>query len=72
MDIALPKHDGIFINRAIRKKYPDAIIIALSSFDKAEILEKDPEVFFNAYLKKPLGIEALAECLKPIMLNGGK
>ena len=64
MDISLPVYNGIIVNKQIRIRYPEAIIIALSSFDKREILEKDDTVVFNDFLKKPLEEEELSKCLR--------
>jgi CheY-like chemotaxis protein len=69
MDISLPKRNGISANKAIRKVYRDSRIAALTSFDKAEILEKDDSVIFDAYLKKPLDREELLECMNFIAIK---
>jgi signal transduction histidine kinase/ActR/RegA family two-component response regulator len=69
MDIDLPKRNGIEANKAIRKVYADARIVALSSFDKAEIREKDADVVFDGYLKKPLDAEELAELLQFVAIK---
>jgi signal transduction histidine kinase/CheY-like chemotaxis protein len=69
MDISLPKCDGITANKAIREVYRDARIVALTSFDKAEILDKDAGVIFDGYLKKPLDPEELIEIMQFVAIK---
>ncbi|MCW3788896.1 transporter substrate-binding domain-containing protein [Plebeiibacterium sediminum] len=64
LDINLPRKNGIEVNREIRRKYPSSFIIALSSYDRAEIQDMDRSVVFDDYLKKPLKTEHLLNCLK--------
>lgn len=69
MDIHLPTINGIEANRTIRKKYPDSVIIALSSYSKTEILQKDRKVHFNDFLSKPLNIYDLMYILKKELID---
>lgn len=68
MDIDLPKINGIEANKAIREKFPRAIIIALSSYDKTEILTKDVSVYFDEYLRKPLNVDNMLYALNKLIL----
>ncbi len=63
LDIDLPGVDGLEVNRNIRKKYPSATILALSSYSRTEILDRDQNILFDAYLKKPLKIDHLLNTL---------
>lgn len=69
MDIHLPGKDGIEANRIIREKYPESIIIALSSYSKTEILQKDRKVHFDDFLSKPLSIYDLMYALKKVFID---
>jgi signal transduction histidine kinase/CheY-like chemotaxis protein len=69
MDIDMPKMDGILANKIIRTKYPNAIIIALSSYGKHEILLKDSNVHFNGFLRKPLDYDNLIYTLKELVID---
>jgi len=64
LDITLPFYNGVVVNRKVRAQYPDARIIALSSYSKLEIQEMDTEVRFDYYLKKPLDQEELTACIR--------
>ncbi|NJO68560.1 MAG: response regulator [Bacteroidetes bacterium] len=69
MDIHLPGKDGIEANRVIREKYPNAVIIAISSYSKTEIQQKNKMVHFNDFLSKPLNISDLLLILKKIFVD---
>lgn len=63
MDINMPNMNGIEAMQAIKQKYPEAYIIALT----ANALKEDKEEYlrqgFDDYLAKPINTEALTEAL---------
>ena len=69
MDIDLPKLNGIEANKIIRNKNPNVIIIALSSYNKSEIMQKDKNVYFDDFLKKPLNFDNMIYTLEKLFVD---
>lgn len=72
MDINMPKEDGLKASREILRKFPDAKIIIISSYD-------DPELIYHAiegtgvinYIVKPVSKEKLQEILEEVVRAQG-
>ena len=71
MDINMPNMNGIEAMQAIKQKYPQAYIIALT----ANALREDKEAYldqgFDDYLSKPIDTQALSEALVRVIRKNG-
>jgi len=76
MDIQMPKMDGLETTRIIRFQYRfeairDIPIIALTAYAMSGDREKFIGAGMNAYVSKPVNIEALEEVIAKVMSRGG-
>ncbi len=54
MDIELPWLNGVEVAKKLRQMNTQAWVIALSSYDKAELISRGEAKLFDSYLQKPL------------------
>jgi NarL family two-component system response regulator LiaR len=64
MDIILPKMDGVEATQAIRGKYPQVQVIALTSFKDEELINKALKAGAIGYLIKNVSAEELAQAIR--------
>jgi len=64
MDMVLPKMDGAATTRAIRQKFPQAQVIALSSFKEGVLIKKALEAGAIGYLTKDVSADELVRAIR--------
>jgi len=64
MDMVMPDMDGAAATQAIRQKYPDVQVIALTSFKEGELIKKALEAGAIAYLLKDVSAEDLVRAIR--------
>jgi NarL family two-component system response regulator LiaR len=64
MDLVMPEMDGVTATRAIRQKYPHIQVIALTSFEEAELVHGVLQAGAIGYLLKDVSAEKLAEAIR--------
>ncbi len=67
MDLVMPGMDGVTATRAIRQKYPHIQVIALTSFEEAELVHGVLQAGAIGYLLKDVSAEKLAEAIRAAM-----
>jgi NarL family two-component system response regulator LiaR len=64
MDLVMPGMDGAAVTRAIRERWPQTQIIALTSFKDQEWVEKALQAGAVGYLLKNVGADELADAIR--------
>ena len=64
MDLVMPGTDGAQATRAIREKYPQIQVIALTSFKEKELVEGAMEAGAIGYLLKNVSADELAKAIR--------
>jgi NarL family two-component system response regulator LiaR len=64
MDLVMPRMDGVAATRAIRERWPQIQIIALTSFKEQELVEDVVQAGAISYLLKDVSSDELAEAIR--------
>jgi len=64
MDLVMPKLDGIAATRAIRERWPEVQIIALTSFQDQARVQEALQAGALSYLMKDVSIDELADAIR--------
>ncbi|MFQ5814484.1 MAG: response regulator [Anaerolineae bacterium] len=64
MDLVMPEMDGPTATRAIRKRYPQVQVIALTSFQEKELVQAALQAGAISYLLKNVSVDELAEAIR--------
>ena len=64
MDQVMPKMDGVEATRAIRERWPEIQIIALTSFKETEMVQEALQAGAISYLLKDVSVDDLAEAIR--------
>jgi NarL family two-component system response regulator LiaR len=64
MDIVMPDMDGVTATRAIRQRFPQVQVIALTSFKDKDLIQDALEAGAIGYLLKDVSADALAEAIR--------
>jgi len=64
MDLMMPEVDGITATRAIRQKYPQVKIIALTSFSEQNLIQGALQAGVTSYLQKNVTAMELANAIR--------
>jgi len=64
MDLVMPEMDGSTATRAIRQRYPQVQVIALTSFREEELVQGALEAGAIGYLLKNVSADELAEAIR--------
>jgi len=64
MDLLMPEMDGPTATRAIRKRYPQVQVIALTSFQEKELVQEALQAGAISYLLKNVSVDELAEAIR--------
>jgi NarL family two-component system response regulator LiaR len=64
MDMLMPKMDGASATRAIRQKYPQMQVIALTSFKEGDLIKNALEAGAIGYLLKDVSADELARAIR--------
>jgi NarL family two-component system response regulator LiaR len=64
MDLVMPKVDGMAATRAIRERWPQVQIIALTSFQEKKMVQEALQAGAIGYLLKNVSVDELAEAIR--------
>ena len=64
MDLVMPEMDGPTATRAIRKRYPQVQVVALTSFQEKELVQEALQAGAISYLLKNVSVDELAEAIR--------
>lgn len=64
MDLVMPVMDGASATRAIRERWPEIQIVALTSFEEKELVQSALKAGAISYLLKNVTADALAEAIR--------
>jgi NarL family two-component system response regulator LiaR len=64
MDLLMPEMDGMAATRAIRERWPDVQVIALTSFQERDLVQKALQSGAVSYLLKNVSANDLAEAIR--------
>jgi len=64
LDVELPDADGLDLAEALRQKFPNLVVMMLSSNDEIEKLEKARRLHLNAYVVKPFNLSVILGFLR--------
>lgn len=67
MDLVMPNHDGVTATRAIRTRFPDVQVVALTSFHEHELIQAALQAGAAAYLIKDVSIDVLASTIRAVV-----
>jgi len=64
MDLLMPEMDGVAATRIIRERWPEVQVIALTSFQEEELVQRALQAGAIGYLLKNVSMEELAEAVR--------
>jgi NarL family two-component system response regulator LiaR len=64
MDLVMPRLDGVETTRAIRERWPHIQVIALTSFQEAELVQQALQAGAISYLLKDVSMDELADAIR--------
>ena len=64
MDLIMPRMDGVTATRAIRERWPQIQIIALTSFKDQDLVEEALHAGAISYLLKDVSVDELAQAIR--------
>ncbi len=67
MDIKMPDMDGIEATKAIKEKYPNIVVLALSMSDEQDYISKMLEAGASGYILKNSGSEEIMKAVRTVM-----
>jgi NarL family two-component system response regulator LiaR len=69
MDLLMPEMDGIAATRAIRQRYPNVQIVALTSFSDQDLVHRALQAGASGYVLKNAPIDELANAIRAAYKN---
>ena len=72
MDVKMPKHDGIFLMREIKKNWPDIPIIVMSGYPTPETIADVVGLGATQFISKPFRPDELIKCVRQVLQKGIK
>lgn len=67
MDIDMPGLSGICAIRELRERFPDMLILVLSTYNARSYIDESKDVGANGYILKTIGLDALASLIVDII-----
>jgi DNA-binding NtrC family response regulator len=67
IDVKMPGHDGIYLMREVKEKWPDIPIIVMSGYHTLETIEEAIETGADAFIPKPFTPDELLEKVRKVM-----
>lgn len=72
MDVKMPKHDGIFLMREIKKNWPDIPIIVMSGYPTPETISGVLKLGATQFIPKPFRPDELMKCVRQVLQKATK
>jgi DNA-binding NtrC family response regulator len=67
MDVKMPKHDGIFLMREIKKNWPDIPIIVMSGYPTPETIADVLNLGATQFIPKPFKPDEFMKSIKQVI-----
>jgi len=67
VDIKMPEHDGMYLMREVKKKWPDIPIIVMSGYPTTNTIEEAVEMQAAAFIAKPFTPDELLEIIRQVI-----
>jgi DNA-binding NtrC family response regulator len=67
MDVKMPKHDGIFLMREIKKNWPDIPIIVMSGYPTPETITDVLKLGATQFIPKPFRPDELTKVIRQVL-----
>ena len=67
IDIKMPKHDGMYLMREVKKKWPDIPIIVMSGYPTTNTIEEAVKMEAAAFVAKPFTPDELLETIRQVI-----
>jgi DNA-binding NtrC family response regulator len=67
MDVKMPKHDGIFLMREIKKNWPDIPIIVMSGYPTPETITDVLKLGATQFIPKPFRPDELVKSVRQVI-----
>ena len=67
MDVKMPKHDGIFLMREIKKHWPDIPIIVMSGYPTPETIADVLKLGATQFIPKPFRPDELVKSVRQVI-----
>jgi NarL family two-component system response regulator LiaR len=64
MDLVMPRMDGVAATRAIRERWPEVQIVALTSFQEKDLVQDAIQAGAISYLLKGVSVDELTEAIQ--------
>lgn len=64
MDLVMPKMDGVAVTRLVKERWPQTQVIALTSFQERDLVQKSLQAGAISYLLKNVTADGLAEAIR--------
>ncbi len=68
-DVIMPIHDGVWLAKQIRARWPETVIVAVSGAQEMDIVVKMREHGAVDYVAKPIGREMLHQALERALVK---
>src|SRR4030043_1365908 len=72
IDVKMPKHDGIFLMREIKKNWPDIPIIVMSGYPTPETIADVRKLGATQFIPKPFRPDELTQCVRRVLHKATK
>ena len=72
MDVKMPKHDGLFLMREIKKNWPDIPIIVMSGYPTPETIADVLKLGATQFIPKPFRPDELMKSVRLVLQKAGK
>jgi DNA-binding NtrC family response regulator len=67
IDIKMPEHDGMYLMREVKEKWPDIPIIVMSGYHTAETVKEAVKMGATTFIAKPFTPDELLETLRQVI-----
>ena len=67
IDVKMPEHDGIYLMKAVREKWPDVPIIVMSGYSTAETIAHAAKMGAATFIPKPFTPNELIETVRRVI-----
>ncbi len=67
MDVKMPKHDGIFLMREIKKNWPDIPIVVMSGYPTPETIADVLKLGATQFIPKPFRPDELVKTVRQVI-----
>jgi DNA-binding NtrC family response regulator len=67
IDVKMPKHDGVFLMREIKKVIPDMPIVVMSGYPTAETVSDVLRLGATQFIPKPFRPDELIKTIRPVL-----